>query len=76
MWVGFGMFAAGGITAPSTGITGVARRRERELNTPTAVITHNAVICGMTDRVLALADGQIVSDRHNEHRRLPEELVW
>jgi putative ABC transport system ATP-binding protein len=51
-------------------------RINRELRTTTAVITHNAVIGEMADRVLALADGRIVSDRHNDRRRPPEELHW
>jgi putative ABC transport system ATP-binding protein len=51
-------------------------RINRELRTTTAVITHNAVIGDMADRVLALADGRIVSDRHNERRLVPEELHW
>ena len=51
-------------------------RINRELKTTTAVITHNAVIGEMADRVLALADGRIVSDRHNTQRRAPEELRW
>ena len=49
-------------------------RINRELQTTTAVITHNAVIGDIADRVLALADGRIVSDRHNEHPRMPQEL--
>lgn len=44
-------------------------RGNREVPTTTAVITHNAR--DMADRVLSLADGRIVSDRHNERRRIP-----
>ena len=51
-------------------------RINRELGTTTAVITHNAVIGDMADRVLGLADGRIVSDRRNERRLAPEELRW
>lgn len=51
-------------------------RINRELKTTTAVITHNAVIGDMADRVLSLADGRVVSDRHNERRAVPEELHW
>ena len=51
-------------------------RINRELNTTTAVITHNAVIGSVADRVLSLADGQIVSDRRNEHRLTPLEVQW
>ncbi|HLG56175.1 MAG TPA: hypothetical protein VI485_12650 [Vicinamibacterales bacterium] len=51
-------------------------RVNRELGTTTAVITHNAVVADMTDRVLQLADGRIVQDRRNPHRVAPEELRW
>ena len=51
-------------------------RINRELKTMTAVITHNAVIGDMADRVLALADGRIVQDRRNPQRVAPEELRW
>ena len=53
-------------------IAGVNRR----LGTTTVLITHNAIIAGMADRVLQLADGRIVSDQRNPRRLSPEELVW
>ncbi len=48
----------------------------RELGTMTAVITHNAAIAGMSDRVLRLADGRLVGDERNEVRLSPEQLSW
>ena len=48
----------------------------RELGTLTAVITHNAAIAAMADRVLQLADGRIVSDRRNASRASPASLEW
>jgi putative ABC transport system ATP-binding protein len=48
----------------------------RELGTTTAVITHNAVIAAMSDRVLQLADGRIVADRRNATRTSPQALEW
>jgi putative ABC transport system ATP-binding protein len=48
----------------------------RELGATTAVITHNAAIAAMADRVLLLADGRLASDRHNAARAAPETLVW
>ena len=51
-------------------------RVNRELGTTTAVITHNAVIAEMSDRVLQIADGRIVQDHRNAHRVAPEELRW
>ncbi len=48
----------------------------RELNTTTAIITHNEVIGQMADRVIRLSDGQ-VSDIHvNDRRVAPAELAW
>jgi putative ABC transport system ATP-binding protein len=47
-----------------------------ELGTTTAVITHNAAVSAMADRVVSLSDGQIVSDRPNATRVKAAELVW
>ena len=47
-----------------------------ELGTTTAVITHNAAVSAMADRVVSLSDGQIASDRPNERRVKASELVW
>ncbi|MCC6150707.1 MAG: ABC transporter ATP-binding protein [Planctomycetes bacterium] len=51
-------------------------RVNRELGTTTAVITHNAAIAQMAQRVISLHDGQIASERRNEKRISPTELVW
>jgi len=48
----------------------------RELGTTTAVITHNAGIAQMADRVIRLADGQITSVDINNTRIAPEDLSW
>ena len=51
-------------------------RANRELGTTTAVITHNAIIAEMADRVLMLSGGLISDVRHNT-RRIPAcDLVW
>ena len=62
----------------STGIVvlEVLERVNRELGTTTAVITHNAGIARMADRVIALADGRIAEVRCNETRVAPRELSW
>lgn len=54
----------------------VIERVNRELGTTTMLITHNAAIAGMADRVLRLADGRIVSDIRNSRRISPSELSW
>ena len=48
----------------------------QELGTTTAVITHNAAVAAMADRVVSLSDGQIVSDRHNAQRVKASQLQW
>lgn len=47
-----------------------------ELGTTTALITHNAVIADIADRVLIFGDGRVAEERHNEHRRPASELSW
>ncbi len=51
-------------------------RVNRELGTTTAVITHNAGIAAMADRVIHLADGLISRVERNATRRSPSELRW
>jgi putative ABC transport system ATP-binding protein len=57
-------------------VLGAIARINRELHTTTVIITHNAVIGDLADRVLRLADGQVVSDQRNERRLEPQELRW
>jgi len=61
-----------------TGIT-VLEAIERvnlELGTLTVVITHNAVIADMADRVIHLSDGHIVNIETNRSRRPVRSLAW
>ncbi len=51
-------------------------RVNRETGTTTAVITHNAVIAEMADRVITLSDGRVSGVREVEERRAPETLSW
>ena len=51
-------------------------RINRELKTITAVITHNAAIAAMADRVLRISSGRIVDVQKNERRASPAELAW
>ena len=51
-------------------------RANRELGTTTALITHNAGIAAMADRVVQIMDGRISSVVHNEQRLPASELVW
>lgn len=51
-------------------------RVNRELGTTTVVITHNAAIADMADRIIHLADGQISAIKDNPVKRAPHEIVW
>lgn len=51
-------------------------RINRELGTTVVVITHNASIGGMADRVIHLADGRIREIVRNAHRIGSDELAW
>jgi putative ABC transport system ATP-binding protein len=51
-------------------------RVNRELRTCTALITHNAAIAAMADRVVRLSDGRIAGIEANPARRSPRELSW
>ncbi|MFN0085391.1 MAG: ABC transporter ATP-binding protein [Blastocatellia bacterium] len=48
----------------------------RELGTTIAVITHNAAIAAMADRVIRLGSGRIVEIQHNETKAKPADLEW
>ncbi len=54
----------------------VLEKINRELGTATVLITHNADIAGMADRVIYLNDGLISRVRVNEHRKSARELHW
>ena len=54
----------------------VIARVNRELHTTAVVITHNAAIAGMADRVLHLADGRIARVEVNTHKLTADEIRW
>ena len=51
-------------------------RVNRELKTTTAIITHNAAIADMADRVLHMRSGSIAGERRNAKRAAPSDLMW
>lgn len=51
-------------------------RVNRELGTTTAVITHNAGIAAMADRVIRMRSGRIVAVERNAVRAAPADLEW
>jgi len=57
-------------------VLGVIAQVNRELGTATAVITHNAPVAAMADRVLRMTSGRIGGETRNARRARPEELTW
>jgi putative ABC transport system ATP-binding protein len=51
-------------------------RINRELGTTTVVITHNADIARMADRVIRLSSGKVVETYRNPDKKLPGDLHW
>ena len=51
-------------------------RVNRELGTTTVLITHNAGIADIADRVVSFADGGIAEVRENTHKRAAREITW
>lgn len=61
--------------------TGIAvleaiQKINRELGTLTVIITHNASMADMADRVLTLSDGKIIDERINETPMSVHDLKW
>jgi len=51
-------------------------RVNRELGTLTVIITHNAVMADMADRVIYFSDGRVNRIHENASRAKPESLKW
>lgn len=51
-------------------------RVNQEVGTAIAVITHNAAIAGMGDRVVQMSSGHIVEDVRNETKVSIDDIVW
>jgi putative ABC transport system ATP-binding protein len=54
----------------------VIQRINAELGTTTAIITHNAAIAAMADRVVTLSDGRITQVRTNAHKLPAHDIAW
>ena len=52
------------------------KRVNRDLGSTVLLITHNAGVAAMADRVITLADGEVRESRRNEHPVEPEALSW
>ncbi len=51
-------------------------RVNTELGTTTALITHNAGIADMADRIIRMSDGRISEILINGSKKAPSELIW
>jgi putative ABC transport system ATP-binding protein len=51
-------------------------RINHEMGTATAIITHNADIAGMADRVIHLSNGRIAEVTANKIKKSPSEMQW
>ncbi len=54
----------------------VIEKINREFGTTTAVITHNAMIADVADRVISLSDGRVASVHRNETRISARDVSW
>jgi len=54
----------------------ILERVNRELRTITVIITHNAAIAAMADRVIRISSGMIASITRNETKVSPAEITW
>ena len=54
----------------------VIERVNRELGTTVVVITHNAAIAGMADRVIRLSDGAVQQVQANAAKVAPKDISW
>lgn len=67
----------GALDSPTgVGVLQAIEAVNRDLATTTVLITHNAPIAEMADRVLTFGDGRVTDVLHNAARRPASELSW
>lgn len=54
----------------------VIERVHKELNATVALITHNASIADMADRVVRMRSGEVIEQTVNKFRKPPREITW
>ncbi len=57
-------------------VLSVLQRINQELGTITVIITHNAAIAALADRVIRISSGRILDIRHNASKATPEDISW
>jgi putative ABC transport system ATP-binding protein len=62
----------------ATGVKVLQALREvnETLGATTFIITHNASVADMADRVIVFGDGQIRENRENANKLDPKEIAW
>ncbi|MFN5876980.1 MAG: ABC transporter ATP-binding protein, partial [Ignavibacteria bacterium] len=54
----------------------VVEQIHQRFDTTVVLITHNASIASMADRVVQMRSGEIINEYAVEHRTPPRDLVW
>jgi putative ABC transport system ATP-binding protein len=57
-------------------VVGALERINRELGTTVVIITHNAAIAGIADRVITIGSGAVTDVRTNDGKTSAAALVW
>ena len=57
-------------------VLSVLQRINKDLGTITVVITHNAAIAALADRVIRISSGHIVEIQHNPRKATPDDISW
>ena len=57
-------------------VLNVLQQVNSEVGTTTAIITHNAAIAAMGDRVIRMSSGEIVEEKSNKVRASVDEIEW
>jgi len=57
-------------------VLSVLQRVNRDLGTITVVITHNAAIAALADRVIRISSGRILDIHANARRATPDDISW
>ncbi len=57
-------------------VLSVLQRVNQELGTTTVVITHNAAIAALADRVIRISSGRIVDIQRNARKATPDDISW
>jgi len=62
--------------ATGIGVLEAIMQVNHELGTTVLLITHNAAIAGLADRVVTMSDGRLVGDERHETRQPISEIRW